>query len=237
MLSLPTLAGLASTVIFAASTLPMLVKAYRSRDLASYSLGNIALANLGNAVHSVYVYSLPPGPIWLLHTFYLVSSALMLGWYLRYGLRKPAHSAAAPIGGSPGAERAGPDHVKPGDEVLGQVLLAPPPQAGAIAERAVRHAREPHRSPSRCGRAPTSWAPSRSSSRPGPGTPRSTTPPRRRSPGAARPSRPRPDRSSCPVARCWDRGHGSSPRAGRGRETDGDRGHCRQSQTPHPEAS
>jgi len=36
----------------------MLVKAYRSRDLASYSLGNIALANLGNAVHSVYVYSL-----------------------------------------------------------------------------------------------------------------------------------------------------------------------------------
>jgi len=106
VLSLPTLAGLASTVIFAASTLPMLVKAYRSRDLASYSLGNIALANLGNAVYSVYVYSLPPGPIWLLHTFYLVSSALMLGWYLRYGLRKPGHSAAARLGGSPGAERA-----------------------------------------------------------------------------------------------------------------------------------
>src|SRR5262245_13049918 len=61
MLSVPTLAGFLSTVIFAASTLPMLVKAYRSRDLASYSLGNIALANLGNAVHSVYVYSLPPG--------------------------------------------------------------------------------------------------------------------------------------------------------------------------------
>ena len=79
MLSLPTLAGFVSTVIFAASTLPMLVKACRSRDLASYSLGNIALANLGNAVYSVYVYSLPPGPIWLLHTFYLVSSALMLG--------------------------------------------------------------------------------------------------------------------------------------------------------------
>jgi len=106
MLSVPTLAGFVSTVIFAASTLPMLVKAYRSRDLASYSLGNIALANLGNAVHSVYVYSLPPGPIWLLHTFYLVSSALMLGWYLRYGLRKPGHSAAARLGGSPGAERA-----------------------------------------------------------------------------------------------------------------------------------
>jgi hypothetical protein len=102
-------------MIFAASTLPMLVKAYRSRDLASYSLGNIALANLGNAVHAVYVYSLPPGPIWLLHTFYLVSSALMLGWYLRYGRRKPAHSAAARIGGSPDTERAGgcPGRVQP----------------------------------------------------------------------------------------------------------------------------
>ena len=103
MLSLPMLAGLASTVIFAASTLPMLVKAYRSRDLASYSLGNIALANIGNAVHSIYVYSLPPGPIWLLHTFYLASTALMLGRYLYYGLRKPAHSAAARMGGSPDA--------------------------------------------------------------------------------------------------------------------------------------
>ena len=45
MLSVPTLAGLTSTVIFAVSTLPMLVKAHRSHDLASYSLGNIALSN------------------------------------------------------------------------------------------------------------------------------------------------------------------------------------------------
>ena len=80
MVSLPTLAGLTSTVIFAASTLPMLLKAHRTRDLASYSLGQIALANVGNAVHSIYVYSLPPGPIWMLHTFYLASTALMLGW-------------------------------------------------------------------------------------------------------------------------------------------------------------
>jgi hypothetical protein len=78
------LAGITSTVIFAASTLPMLVKAWRTRDLASYSRGNIVLANVGNAVHSVYVFSLPPGPIWLLHSFYLVSSALMLVWWLRY---------------------------------------------------------------------------------------------------------------------------------------------------------
>ena len=106
MVSLPTLAGIASTVIFAASTLPMLVKAYRSRDLRSYSLGNIVLANVGNSVHSIYVYSLPPGPVWLLHSFYLVSTALMLGWYLRYGLRKSTHADAQEMGGSADAATA-----------------------------------------------------------------------------------------------------------------------------------
>ena len=104
-LSVPTLAGLASTMIFALSTLPMLVKAYRSRDLSSYSAGNIALANVGNAVHSVYVFSLPAGPIWALHSFYLVSSGLMLGWYLRYGLRRPPHRLPEEMGGSPDAPR------------------------------------------------------------------------------------------------------------------------------------
>jgi hypothetical protein len=33
-------------------------------------------------VHSVYVFSLPPGPLWALHSFYLVSTGLMLCWYL-----------------------------------------------------------------------------------------------------------------------------------------------------------
>jgi hypothetical protein len=88
MSNLPILAGMASTLIFAASTLPMLVKAYRTRDLSSYSLGNISLANVGNAVHSVYVFSLPAGPLWVLHSFYLASTALMLTWFLRY--RVPA---------------------------------------------------------------------------------------------------------------------------------------------------
>jgi hypothetical protein len=101
--SVPVLAGAASTVIFAVSTLPMLVKAYRSRDLSSYSLGNIALANVGNAVYSVYVLSLPPGPIWALHSFYLVSSGLMLGWYLRYGVRRPPHRPREWMGRSPDA--------------------------------------------------------------------------------------------------------------------------------------
>src|SRR5215831_972299 len=107
LVSVPTLAGIASTVIFAASVLPMLIKAYRSRDLRSYSLGNIVLANVGNTVHSIYVYNLPPGPIWLLHSFYVVSSALMLGWYLRYVLRKSTHTAAYEMGESPDAVTAG----------------------------------------------------------------------------------------------------------------------------------
>ena len=104
-LSLPVLAGAASTVIFAVSTLPMLVKAYRSREMSSYSLGNIGLANVGNVVHSVYVFSLPPGPIWALHSFYLISSGLMLAWYLRYGLRLPPHPHHEGMGRSPDARR------------------------------------------------------------------------------------------------------------------------------------
>src|SRR3954453_16949047 len=102
----PTVAGIASTVIFAVSILPMLTKAYRSRDLSSYSLGNIALANIGNAVHTVYVLSLPPGPIWALHSFYLLSSGLMLGWYVRYSVRRPPHRAVEQMGRSPDAPSA-----------------------------------------------------------------------------------------------------------------------------------
>jgi hypothetical protein len=81
---LTTIAGVVATLIFACSALPMLVKARRTRDLRSYSLGNIALANTGNVVQTVYVLSLPPGPIWALHGFYVVSTALMLVWFLRY---------------------------------------------------------------------------------------------------------------------------------------------------------
>jgi uncharacterized protein with PQ loop repeat len=86
-MDLPVIAGSVSTVIFAISMLPMLVKARRTKDLASYSLGNIVLSNLGNLVHSVYVFSLPAGPIWALHGFYLVATGLLLLWYLRFNLR------------------------------------------------------------------------------------------------------------------------------------------------------
>lgn len=88
---LAVLAGVISSVLFVGSVLPMLIKAVRTRDLASYSLGNLLLANLGNVVHSVYVLSLPVGPIWVLHSFYLLTSAFMLVMYLRH--REPRSRA------------------------------------------------------------------------------------------------------------------------------------------------
>jgi uncharacterized protein with PQ loop repeat len=90
-MNLTVFAGAISTIVFALSTLPMLKKAYSSKDLSSYSLGNILLSNLGNLIHSVYVFSLPAGPIWLLHSFYLVTTGLMLVWYLRYEWRPNSH--------------------------------------------------------------------------------------------------------------------------------------------------
>ncbi len=95
-MDLAVFAGVLSTGLFAMSYLPMLVKAARTRDLSSYSFGNLATTNAGNALYSVYVFSLPVGPIWFLHTFYLVASALMLVWFLRYRAaweRRASHPA------------------------------------------------------------------------------------------------------------------------------------------------
>ncbi|MGN6577694.1 MAG: hypothetical protein ACTHKG_18635 [Nocardioides sp.] len=100
---IPVLAGLASTTLFVASTLPMLAKARRTRDLSSYSLGNLLLANTGNAIHSVYVFSLPPGPIWALHAFYLASTATMLVWFLRYAMGGFTHARSARMSRQPEA--------------------------------------------------------------------------------------------------------------------------------------
>ncbi len=78
------IAGLVSSSMFVFSTLPMLLKAFTTKDLRSYSLGNIALSNLGNLVHWMYVAGLPLGPIWFLHGFSTLTTGLMLFWYLRY---------------------------------------------------------------------------------------------------------------------------------------------------------
>ena len=77
-MDLPMIAGTVSTVAFAVSNLPMLRKALHTRDVSSYSLSSMAIINAANAVYSLYVFSLPVGPIWALHTFYLVSCGIML---------------------------------------------------------------------------------------------------------------------------------------------------------------
>ncbi len=82
--NVPTIAGFISTGLFAVGTLPMLEKAFRTRNLASYSLGNILLGNVGNVIYSLYVFHLPLGPVWFLHSFNLLTTGLMLAWYLRY---------------------------------------------------------------------------------------------------------------------------------------------------------
>jgi uncharacterized protein with PQ loop repeat len=84
MLSLTLIAGAISSTMFVAGTVPMIYKAFATKNLRSYSLTSLLLNNLGNLIHALYVYSMPFGPIWLLHTLNLVTTALMLFWYLRY---------------------------------------------------------------------------------------------------------------------------------------------------------
>jgi len=77
-MDIPLIAGTVSTVAFAVSNLPMLRKALRTRDVSSYSLTSMAIINAANAVYSLYVFSLPLGPIWALHTFYYVVSCAIM---------------------------------------------------------------------------------------------------------------------------------------------------------------
>jgi hypothetical protein len=78
------IAGLISSFIFVSGNFPMLWRAYKTEEMRSYSRLNIFLANIGNLVYWLYVVSLPPGPIWVLHTFYTVSSMSMLVMYFRF---------------------------------------------------------------------------------------------------------------------------------------------------------
>ena len=71
---LSVVAGILSTILFAASNIPMLVRAFRTRDLRSYSLIHLAMSNVGNAAHWVYIVGLPAGPIWVLHGFYTMTA-------------------------------------------------------------------------------------------------------------------------------------------------------------------
>ena len=84
---LAVLAGMISTSIFAVSHIPMLARAFRTKDLRSYSAANLVLSNLGNGFHWLYVASLPFGPIWFLHGFYTLVAAMMLLWFVLYRKR------------------------------------------------------------------------------------------------------------------------------------------------------
>jgi hypothetical protein len=77
-------AGVISSLIFSISNIFMIRKAYKTNDLKSYSPGHLALSNLGNLIHWIYISSLPFGPIWFLHAYYTIVTALMLYWYFRY---------------------------------------------------------------------------------------------------------------------------------------------------------
>ena len=80
----PVIAGAVSTSMFVLSNFPMLLKAVKTKDLRSYSFTHILFSNIGNLIHWLYVASLPFGPIWFLHGFFTVTTALMLILYLRY---------------------------------------------------------------------------------------------------------------------------------------------------------
>lgn len=87
MENLPVLAGSFSSLIFVLGNVSMLVKAWRTRDVQSYSLAQVGLNNIGNIVHWLYVSSLPFGPIWFLHAFFTLSTGIMLIWCLMYRYR------------------------------------------------------------------------------------------------------------------------------------------------------
>jgi uncharacterized protein with PQ loop repeat len=82
--SIQLLAGVTSSIIFMVSNFPMVIKALRTKDLSSYSLGNLALRNIGNVAYWPYVISMPMGPVWFLQAFYTLVGLLMLFFYLHY---------------------------------------------------------------------------------------------------------------------------------------------------------
>jgi uncharacterized protein with PQ loop repeat len=92
MNELQIVAGSLSSILFITSSVPMVTKAIRTRNLRSYSLTNILLANLGNLIYWIYVLALPVGPVWFLHGFNTIVAVLMLVLYLRHEARPDANT-------------------------------------------------------------------------------------------------------------------------------------------------
>jgi hypothetical protein len=87
------IAGTLAGFIFAGASWNMVIKAWRTKDLRSYSLGQIALNNLGNIFYWIYVVSLPFGPIYFMHGFFTLVSLFMLVWYFRFSAARQAARA------------------------------------------------------------------------------------------------------------------------------------------------
>ena len=88
-----TVAGAVATALFTVALLPMVAKAARTRDLTSYSGGNLAMANVGNVINWLYVAGLPVGPVWIMHGVNTAAGATMLSWWIR-GRRRAAETVA-----------------------------------------------------------------------------------------------------------------------------------------------
>src|SRR5262245_26707160 len=84
MEQIQVVAGSLAGLIFAVGSVDMVVKAWRTKDLRSYSLGQIVLNNVGNVFYWLYILSLPFGPIYFMHGFFTLVSLLMLTWYFTY---------------------------------------------------------------------------------------------------------------------------------------------------------
>jgi hypothetical protein len=148
-------AGTVSSVIFAASNVPMLVKARRTRDVSSYSLSNLVLNNVGNLLYCLYVYNLPLGPIWAMQSFYLLTMALLLCWYLRFRpprrarLAQPASAAPTRSPENPAGRGRGAPAQRARPPVTDLRCHGPrsPPRINRSAARGMSNSRSWHRHP------------------------------------------------------------------------------------------
>ena len=83
-LDVPVLAGIVSTLLFVVSYLPMLVKAFRTRDLESYSLRQpVDRQRRQRRALDLRVQPAAGADLVPAH-FYVVAAALMLLWHFRY---------------------------------------------------------------------------------------------------------------------------------------------------------
>lgn len=84
MEQIQVVSGSIAGIIFAMASWNMVVKAWRTKDVSSYSLGQIVFNNVGNLFYWLYVASLPFGPIYFMHGFFTLVSVFMLICYFVY---------------------------------------------------------------------------------------------------------------------------------------------------------